>query len=43
MNLHIKDFPQDLHKEAKVKAAMEGVSLKEIVIRALREYLKKGG
>jgi hypothetical protein len=41
MHLFIKGFPEDLHREAKIRAAMDGVSLKEIVIRALREYLKE--
>ena len=41
MNLHIKDFPEDLHYEAKVFSAMNKISLKELVIRALKDYLKK--
>ena len=41
--LIIKDFPDDLHKRAKVRAAQEGISLKELTIRALTEYLKKKG
>jgi len=39
--LIIKDFPDGLHKRAKVRAAQEGISLKELTIRALTEYLKK--
>ena len=41
MNLHIKDFPEDLHKQAKIYAVTNDISLKELVIRALRDYLKK--
>ncbi|MDH4206919.1 MAG: hypothetical protein OEV45_15470 [Desulfobacteraceae bacterium] len=41
MNLHIKDFPEDLHREVKIQAAVEGISIKELVIRAVRDYLKK--
>jgi predicted HicB family RNase H-like nuclease len=41
MNLHIKDFPADLHKEAKIQAAIEEISIKELVIRAVKDYLKK--
>ena len=41
MNLHIKDFPDDLHREMKIQAAVEGISIKELVIRAVRDYLKK--
>ena len=41
MNLFIKTFPDDLHREMKIQAAVEGISIKELVIRAVREYLKK--
>jgi len=45
MVLNIKDFPDDLHRQVKIQAAIMGISLKELTIRALREYLekKKGG
>jgi len=39
--LNIKDFPDDLHRKAKSEAALEGISLKALMIRALEEYLKK--
>lgn len=41
--LNIKDFPEDLHRRAKSEAALDGISLKELIIRALTEYLKKKG
>ena len=37
----LKDFPEDLHRKAKAKAAMMGISLKELIIRAVTEYIKK--
>ena len=39
--LNIKDFPDDLHRKAKSEAALMGISLKELIIRALKEYLQK--
>ena len=41
MAQYIIKFPDDLHREAKVRAAQEGTTLKEIIITALTEYLKK--
>jgi len=38
--LNIKDFPDDLHRKAKAEAALMGISLKELIIRAITEYLK---
>jgi len=45
MVLNVKDFPEDLHRRAKSEAALMGISLKELIIRAITEYLKnkKGG
>jgi hypothetical protein len=39
--LNIKGFPDDLHRKAKAEAALMGISMKELIIRALTEYLKK--
>ena len=39
--LNIKNFPDDLHRKAKAEAALEGISLKALIIKALEEYLKK--
>jgi len=41
--VYLRDFPQDLHRKAKAEAALMGISLKELIIRALTEYLKKKG
>lgn len=35
------DIPEDLHRALKVRAAQEGVTLKELIIRLLREGLRK--
>ena len=40
---YLIEFPAELHKEAKVKAAMEGITLKELILKAVTEYLKKKG
>ena len=39
--LNIKDFPDDLHRKTKAEAALMGISMKEFIIRAITEYLKK--
>ena len=41
MIINIKAFPDDLHRQAKIQAAVEGISLKALIIKALTEYLKK--
>ncbi|MCG6945796.1 MAG: 3-hydroxyacyl-CoA dehydrogenase [Deltaproteobacteria bacterium] len=37
----IKNFPEDLHRKAKAKAALEGITLKALIIRLLETYLKE--
>jgi predicted HicB family RNase H-like nuclease len=39
--INIRDFPDELHRQAKSKAALQGMSLKDLVIKAVTEYLKK--
>ena len=39
--INLRDIPDDLHRKAKAKAAMEGITLKQLVIIAINEYLKK--
>ena len=39
--INIKEFPDDLHRKAKAEAALEGISLKALFIKAVEEYLKK--
>jgi len=37
----IRDFPDELHKAAKIRAAEEEISIQELILRAIREYLSK--
>ena len=39
--LIIKNFPENLHRQVKAKAALEGISLKALVIRVLKVYLEE--
>ena len=39
----LRDFPDELHKEAKIRAIQEGITLKDLIIRAIEEYLKEKG
>ncbi len=41
MVLAIRNFPRDLHHKAKIQAAIEGISLKDLFIKSLTEYLEK--
>ncbi len=43
MAKYIIDFPEDFHRKAKSEAALMGISLKELIIKAIVEYLKKKG
>jgi predicted HicB family RNase H-like nuclease len=42
-DINLRDFPETLHREAKAKAALEGMTLKELFIKAVEEYLRKKG
>ncbi len=37
----IKNFPDELHREAKIQAAKQGVTMKALIEKALREYLDR--
>ena len=37
--INLRDVPDDLHRRAKARAAMEGVTLKQLILRILDEYL----
>jgi hypothetical protein len=39
--VYIRNFPEDLQRKAKAAAALEGITLKDLVIKAIREYLKE--
>jgi predicted HicB family RNase H-like nuclease len=47
MAQYLMNFSEDLHREAKVRAAQEGITLKALIEKVLQEYLKtskkKGG
>jgi len=34
-DLHVKDFPQDLQRKLKAKAALKGITLKQLLIQIL--------
>lgn len=38
----VRNFPKALHKRVKVKAAQQEITMKELTIKALEAYLKKG-
>lgn len=35
------NFPDDLHKDLKRRAIDEGISLKELIVKALQEYIEQ--
>jgi hypothetical protein len=39
----IRSFPEDLHRRAKATAALEGITLRELILKAVREYVEKKG
>jgi len=39
----MKKFPEDLHYRAKVQAAREAITMKELFIKAVEQYLEKVG
>jgi plasmid stability protein len=39
--IYLKDFPDDLHHRMKVQAALERTTMKDLIIRLLKEYLEK--
>ncbi len=39
--LLVKGFPVELRKQAKMQALREDTSLKDLIIKAVQEYLKK--
>jgi hypothetical protein len=43
VSVNIRDFPEELHHKAKIQAAVEKITLKELMIKSLTEYLKRKG
>jgi predicted HicB family RNase H-like nuclease len=41
MGQYLIDFPELTHREAKIRAAQEGITLKELILKAVEEYLRK--
>jgi hypothetical protein len=41
-DINVRDFPEELHREVKARAALEGISLKELIIKAVEAYLRRG-
>lgn len=41
MAKYLLALPDELHREAKIQAAMDGITLKDLLIEALRLYLDK--
>jgi hypothetical protein len=37
----IRPFPQELHRKTKAIAALEGITLKELILKAMAEYVDK--
>ena len=42
-SISMRNFPRELHTAAKIQAAKEQTTLREIVIKALTEYLERSG
>ncbi|HYR03210.1 MAG TPA: hypothetical protein VES58_07680 [Syntrophobacteria bacterium] len=38
--LNLKGFPDELRRQAKSRAALEGISLRDLVLRAVTSYLE---
>lgn len=43
MAKYLIEFPKELHKAAKLRAVEEGISLKDLILKAVVNYLKEGG
>lgn len=39
--IQIRNVPEDLHRRAKAKAALEGVTLSDLALRALQKELRR--
>ncbi|HOI96708.1 MAG TPA: hypothetical protein PK250_18540 [Syntrophobacter fumaroxidans] len=39
----IRNFPEELHRMAKIQAAVENITMKALIERAVTEYLKRAG
>jgi predicted HicB family RNase H-like nuclease len=41
VSVNLRDFPEELHHKAKIQAAVEKTTLKDLIIKALTEYLER--
>ncbi|MGO9370836.1 MAG: 3-hydroxyacyl-CoA dehydrogenase [Syntrophobacteraceae bacterium] len=41
--IYLREFPEELHHQAKIQAAVEKLHLKDLFAKALTEYLRKAG
>lgn len=41
MTYLLRDVPDDLWRKVKAKAALQGESLRDVLVRALTDYLKR--
>lgn len=39
MNLHVRKFPEQMHRSLSVRAAQKGIPLRELIITVLQRYL----
>ena len=39
--VYIRDFPEDLHRDLRVKAAYEDIPIRELIIRYCQEGLER--
>ena len=39
--IYLRNVPENLHRQIKSEAALQGVTLQDLVIKVLTEYLKK--
>ena len=39
--IYLRNVPEDLHRQIKSKAALQGVTLQDLVIKVLTEYLER--
>jgi FtsZ-binding cell division protein ZapB len=40
LSVNLRDFPEELHYRAKIQAAVERITLKDLFVKALTEYLQ---
>ena len=41
VSVNLRDFPEELHHKAKIQVAVEKITLKDLIIKALTEYLER--